>query len=113
MSTESTEPVDGLGINDPRVQAEVTLLKKAIGRGFDVEAFMGSDIGKYFQLRASREIEEAQDALTTIEASDTSGIRALQLKAQVAQRVITWFGDAVTEGENAERQLAAYDTHSD
>lgn len=106
--------VDGQPVsNDPRIQAEVTLLKRVIGRGFDVEAFMGSEPGKYFQLRANRELEEAQEALVQVDAADIAAIRALQMKAQVAQRVLTWFGDAVTEGENAERELTSLESHPD
>lgn len=108
--TDHTEPTETESLADPRVQQEVQLLKKAIGRGFDVEAFMGSEIGQYLRLRASREIEEAQEALIDVDAFDATRIRDLQLQARVGQRVLSYLADAITEGENAERMLqATYD----
>jgi hypothetical protein len=109
--TDNTEPLEGASLADPRIQQELALLKRAIGVGFDVEAFMKSDIGAYMRLRASRQLEEAQEALVEVDASDPHAVRALQMKAQVASRVLTWFADAIAEGENAERQLqATFDT---
>lgn len=107
MSEErEADAAEDLAPNDPRRMEEVRRLRAVIERGFDVQAFMRSDIGKYFAMRANRELEEAQEALVEADASNAADIRQLQLKAQVAQRVLLWFGEAVTEGEGAEEQYA-------
>lgn len=99
------DPGPEVAAHDPRRLQEIQALQRAIDRGFQVEAFLRDDIGQYFRLRASRELEEAQEALVEADASNTHFIRNLQLKAQVAQRVLTWFAEAVAEGENAEAQF--------
>lgn len=107
MSRDQQDPTEGEGANTPGAQQEITLLKKAIGLGFDVEAFMSSDIGRYLQIRASRELEQAQDALVAADASDLHAIRELQVQARVAQRILTYLADALQEGTNAEERLHA------
>lgn len=111
MSEErEADAAEDLAPNDPRRLEDVRKLRAAMERGFDVQAFMRSDIGKYFQMRANAELEQAQEALVTVPADSAHAIRQLQMKAQVAQRVLLWFGEAVTEGEGAEAQYAqAYD----
>lgn len=102
---DELRPDEELAPNDPRRLQEIQALQRAMARGFDVEAFMRQDIGQYFSLRASRELEEAQDALVDCDASDHAQVRQLQLQARVAQRVLSWFAEAVTEGENARTQF--------
>lgn len=92
---------------DPRRNAHIAELQRLMGRGMDVEAFMASDMGRYIQRRASEEIETAQEKLVEVDAADITTIRALQLDARVAQRVLTYFGDMVKEAEAAEAQHKA------
>lgn len=77
--------------------------QRTIALGLDARAFMGSDLGRYIQRRANDEIDAAKTALLNIDPLDTEAIRALQNHAAVAASVLNWMGDAVTNGENAER----------
>lgn len=88
--------------NDPRVNARIQQLRQLIARGFDVEAFMASEPGRYIQQRASEELQQAQDALVGVNPTDAAAVAALQLDARVAQRVLTYFGDMVDEALAAE-----------
>lgn len=111
MNDRTDMPAEELAANDPRRLQEVQALQRAMARGMDAEAFLKDDLGLYFRLKASRELEEAQEALVDVDAAETPRVRELQLKARVAQRVLTWFADAVAEGENAATQFQqVYDT---
>lgn len=80
-------------------------LRGRIAFGLDVQQFMGSNIGRYLQARANADIEEALEALKTADPEDPKAIRKLQNDVAVASSVLEWLGQAVTEGEQAERQF--------
>ena len=80
-------------------------LRGRIAFGLDVQQFMGSNIGRYLQARANADIEEALEALKTVDPEDPKAIRKLQNAVAVASSVLEWLGQAVTEGEQAERQF--------
>lgn len=101
-----TAPDDAPNPNDPRRRRDVQQLERQIARGFDVEAFLKTDIGQYIQARASRELEDAQEALLEVDAGDMAAVRDLQLRGRVAARVLTYFADIVAEAEVAEQQHA-------
>ena len=80
-------------------------LRGRIAFGLDVQQFMGSNIGRYIQDRANADIEEALEALKTADPYDPKAISKLQNDIAVASNVLEWLGQAVTEGEQAERQF--------
>lgn len=80
-------------------------LRSRIEFGLDVEQFMGTPIGKYMQRRANQDIESALESLKTVDPEDPKAIRTLQNAVAVASNVLEWLGQAVTEGEQAERQF--------
>lgn len=82
-------------------------LLRVAGFGMDVEKFMRSELGRYLQRRAQDDISRAQDALLTVDPEDAKAVRALQNEAAVAERVLSWLGEAVTQGEQAARQFEA------
>lgn len=95
---------------DPRRNQELAELQAAIGLGMDVEAFMETAMGRYIRMRASRELEEAQEALVEADLQSDAGraeAREQQMKGRVAARVLTWFADMVAEAKVAEQQHAA------
>lgn len=84
-------------------------LLQAVELGLDFQAFMASKIGKALARRANEEIEAADFALRTVDPDNPKAIRALQFKAAVASAALTWIGEIVTQGENAEMQLQSMD----
>ncbi|MBP7966155.1 MAG: hypothetical protein KAZ23_01960 [Burkholderiaceae bacterium] len=90
------------------LQDEVGEARRLMEVGMDVEAFMKTPAGRYIQARANKELEEAQDALVDAALESAEGRAAAQehqLKARVAQRLLTYLGDIVQEGKNAERSF--------
>jgi len=86
-------------------QREGQELRSRIAFGLDVQQFMDTRIGKYLQDRANSDIETALEALKTVDPEDPKAIRKLQNDVAVASNVLDWLGQAVTEGEQAERQF--------
>lgn len=87
--------------------------RRAMELGMDVEAFMRTPAGLYIQAKANEELEDAQLELLTVNlASEDGRARAaeLQLQGRVAAKVLTYLGDIVTEGKNAERAFVALET---
>lgn len=82
------------------------VLLREVEFGLDVERFMGSTVGRYLQRRANEDREAALEALATVDAEDAKAVRALQNQVAVAEKVLTWLGEAVTAGEQAEELLA-------
>ena len=78
-------------------------MRAIIARALDIKVFMAGDAGRFLQARANTEIASAQEQLIEVDPTKTEEIRALQNQAKVAARVLLWLGEAVTEGENAER----------
>jgi len=89
---------------------EMQQIRAVISFGLDAKAFMQSDMGRYLTAKANGDIESALDALRTVDAEDPKAIRALQNEAAAATRFLLWMGEAVTEGENAERQFIDSDS---
>lgn len=81
---------------------DVATIRAEIAFGFDVEAFMKTDIGRYLTARANDEIEKALDALAEVNPEDPKAIRAIQNDLKCAQRFLSWMGEAVSVGENAQ-----------
>lgn len=84
---------------DPELQQ----IRNQIAFGLDVKVFMESPIGRYLAMRANSNIETALDAMRSVDPEDPKAIRILQNEIKCAENFLQWMGEAVTEGENAER----------
>jgi hypothetical protein len=84
---------------------ELNRIKRTIGFGFDVEAFLKSDIGVYLSERAESERQGALEQLALVDADDTKKIRALQQQIAVVDSWQQWLAEAVNEGIAAQGQL--------
>ena len=84
---------------------ELNPLLKAVDLGFQAEAFLQSDIGRYLVSRAEAQIDEAVEALKEADPEDPKAIRALQNTIAVAESVQYWLADVIQQGENAQQQL--------
>ncbi|HEY8359101.1 MAG TPA: hypothetical protein VIL30_16720 [Ramlibacter sp.] len=96
-------------------QAEETVreTRRLVEVGLDVEAFMRTPAGLYITAKANNELLEAQEALVEVDANNFGRVRELQLQARVAQRVLTYLGDIVQEGRNAQRAFVALEASGD
>ena len=84
---------------------ELNPLLKAVDLGFQAEAFLRSDIGRYLVSRAEAQIEEAVEVLKEADPEDPKTIRALQNTIAVAESIQYWLADVIQQGENAQQQL--------
>jgi hypothetical protein len=82
---------------------ELQQIRNQIAFGLDCKVFMESPIGRYLTKRANDEIESAMQELRHADPDSSKTIRDLQNKAYRAESFLQWMGEAVTEGENAER----------
>ena len=76
-----------------------------IDLGFQVEAFLQSDIGRYLVQRAEAQIEEAVEKLKRCDPENSTQIRAIQHDIQVAEDIQYWLAEAIQSGLNAQQQL--------
>lgn len=70
-----------------------------------VEDFQSSPVGSYLIERAERESLQATEALKKVDASKMDDVRAIQLKARVADSIIIWLAEAILVGHSALEQL--------
>lgn len=82
---------------------ELTQIRHTIAFGMDVKAFMGSPIGRYLTQRANTARESALEALAKVDPYQPLEVQKLQNQIEVAENFLVWMGEAVTDGENAER----------
>lgn len=80
-------------------------LLRAIDFGFEVEAFLKSDIGQYLINRAEGEIETAVEELKHVEPEDTTAVRNIQTRIKVAESVLYWLAEAISAGNLAQQEL--------
>ena len=78
-------------------------VRNQIAFGLDCKAFMASQIGRYLIARANADIDAALDGLRNVDPHSPKDIQDWQNKAYRAESFLQWMGEAVTEGENAER----------
>ena len=76
-----------------------------IDLGFQVEAFLQSDIGRYLVQRAEAQVDEQVEALKQVDADSPSQIRSIQHNIQVAEAIQYWLADAIQSGINAQADL--------
>lgn len=77
--------------------------------GMEVEAFMGSKVGKYLIGRAEQEVEEATVQLKNADPENPKLIRTLQNKIKCAESIQYWMAEAIQTGELAQIHLMAQD----
>ena len=78
---------------------------KTIDFGFEVQAFLESNLGRYLIRRAEGQIEEAVEKLKHVNPEDARQIRALQHTIHVAEDIQYWLGEAIQAGLNAQREF--------
>lgn len=86
-------------------RTELDPLLKAVDLGFQAEAFLQSDVGRYLVSRAEAQIDEAVELLKNADPEDAKAIRSLQNEIVVAESVQYWLADLIQQGENAQQQL--------
>lgn len=69
--------------------------------GEEAKKFFESDLGKIIVGYAEQEIQLAQEALETIDPTETEKIRQLQNQAKVARMFTSWLSELISKGENA------------
>ncbi len=70
-----------------------------------VEDFKSSPVGAFLLEKAHRQMIQARSSLVTADASDADLIRRIQLEARVAESIITWIEEAISQGHSALEQL--------
>lgn len=83
----------------------VNPIEQSIAFGFQVEAFLQSDIGKYLVARAEEEIADAVEGLKDVDPDSPNVIRALQCRINVAESIQYWLAEAIQCGFNAMQEL--------
>jgi len=81
-------------------ELQIELFERA-AFGKQVDAFMGSDVGKYVMERAQQQRKDAIAEFAQVDATDTSAVQAIQNKLKVAEMVVQWLRDAVMDGLKA------------
>jgi len=79
---------------------EQTLLAE-ITLGDEAKKFFNSDIGRFILGRATEEIDQALSEFKDIDPTDDKGIRNLQQKIAVAEKLPIWLNECIVEGEQA------------
>lgn len=85
-------------------------LKQQIDFGFQVQAFLQSEVGQHLIHRAESQIAAALEQLKVVDPEDARAIRAIQNEIRVAEDIQYWLAEAITTGQVAEQQLI--DQHS-
>lgn len=88
------------------IDPESPELRRAVF-GRQVELFLESEIGEYLRQCAQAEIDNAVRALSEVDAEDPKAVRQIQTKLKVAESVMGWLGDAITQGQQARQMLEA------
>ncbi len=73
--------------------------------GFQVEAFIQGEIGQYLIKRAEDAVADAVEELKVADPANPDGIRAIQMRIQVAERIQYWLAEAIQAGHAAQDEL--------
>ena len=73
--------------------------------GVEAERFRSTRVGRKMEDRARAKIANAQNALVTVEPTDTEKIRALQNEAKLGAMFLTWLDDLIHDGQQAEEDI--------
>lgn len=77
--------------------------------GMQVEAFLGSEVGKYLIGRAEQEVEDATSQLKDADPENPKLIRDLQSTIKRAESIQYWMAEAIQAGHLAQHQLREQD----
>lgn len=69
--------------------------------GKQVDLFLSSDIGKYMLARAREQVVEAQLQFRKADVTNVAVMTAIQNKLVVADSIVQWLKDAVSDGLQA------------
>lgn len=86
---------------DPHVKA----LMDSAATGLAAKEFISSQFGKHIVNRASIEVDDALAEFIEADPTNAKSIASIQNRIHVAQSAIQWLMEAITEGENAMREL--------
>lgn len=84
---------------------DVRELHKTIDFGFQAEAFLQSDVGKYLIAKAEAEVIEATEALKTVDPTVSDAIRELQNRVYRGESIQYWLAEAIQSGLNAQQEF--------
>lgn len=86
-------------------QADAEAINRDIALMDQVQALLGSDLGKYLTNRANDERDDALSKLASHDPEDSKGIRDLQNQIYRAESVLLWLDEATQAGMVALQQL--------
>ena len=75
--------------------------------GVDAESFMGTKLGKFLAMKATREIESATADLISADPADLKSNTDLRNQINVAGMFLTWLHESINIGLSAHEQLKA------
>ena len=84
---------------------DVRELHKTIDFGFQAEAFLQSDVGRYLIAKAEAEVLEATEALKTIDPTNPDAIRELQNRVYRGESIQYWLAESIQSGLNAQQEF--------
>ena len=73
--------------------------------GVELERFKSSAVGRYLFERATDEIINATELLTTIEPTDVKGITELQNRVYRANAMMRWIYEGIEDGDFAMQEM--------
>jgi hypothetical protein len=107
MSEETSREPD---IADAEIaRRDILGVRQKIALGAAIDRFMQSDEGRALQQLANFDMDRATEKLALHDASDVAGIRQLQLDYRVAASLLSYLGQMVQEGINAENTFREAD----
>jgi hypothetical protein len=111
---QSMEPIESVSPEERRLieERDVNGLRGRISLGAETEEFMRTSVGRALQARAQREMQEAFETFTGVDPTDTKAVMEAQLKYLIPAAVLSWFGDIVSDGANAEEEFRQLDAHN-
>lgn len=92
-------------MSNPALDPIVKQLMEDAAIGEAAKSFMQSGLGSYLAKRANDEADEAMAQLVEVNAANTQEVAALQMKIRIATQAVGWLMQAISEGDNALRQL--------
>lgn len=88
-------------------QGALRELYNTVELGLDARKFLESSIGRYVANRALEDMYAAAQDLIAVDPFDRKAIVALQTRHKIASQALSWLGQAVEAGLQAEASLTA------
>lgn len=89
----------------PEQNQDLREIQKTIDLSFQVETFLGTDIGRYLIKRSDDEVAAAVEELKAVDPSLVEVVRSIQTRIRVAESVQYWLADAIQAGHNAAEDI--------